>query len=187
MSEGRWKKKDSCRGKYHYRTYAQAEMEIERAEEMRGVKQRAYECDRCGSIHLTEMSEEEYAGAHSLKFPEHPPNLKEASFGPCVVVDEVDNVDWNKVHAVLHGDEKDLVFANGIQGKSTVESMGRVGLAIQNLTVEFENTEKALDKFVNTARSNLVRAALEYGRFSGNSHDRRKIRRILRRMLGETK
>lgn len=45
--------KGMCAGKLRYRTMNEAEMEIERARDCRGEELRAYDCPRCGNIHLT--------------------------------------------------------------------------------------------------------------------------------------
>ena len=52
-SRRRFHQKDSCAGKYRYLSLSQAEMEIVRANELRGEILRAYDCLKCGKIHLT--------------------------------------------------------------------------------------------------------------------------------------
>lgn len=49
----KYKRSGRCRGKYHYRTMDEAEMEMERARIYRNEGLRPYVCEDCGSIHLT--------------------------------------------------------------------------------------------------------------------------------------
>jgi hypothetical protein len=55
----RFHRKDSCTGKYRYSAH-EADLEIERAATFRGEQLRAYECEKCGSLHLTALSKEEF-------------------------------------------------------------------------------------------------------------------------------
>jgi len=52
--------KSQCSGKARYRDVNQAQFEIDRAKQFRSETLRAYICHRCGAVHLTSMSLQEY-------------------------------------------------------------------------------------------------------------------------------
>lgn len=53
--------KNSCAGKLRYRTFAEAELEIDRARQFRGERLRSYACHSCGNVHLTSWTEDRQA------------------------------------------------------------------------------------------------------------------------------